>query len=406
MQLKYFTIQLLGAIIVILALSIYYSKTESSPGDVMAFEGPGVSMPMRGLGLTIYNKAKALPGYTLFPVAGSEHVYLLNMEGNVVHSWPVDATRARLLPNCNLLVVHGSKFGAHDKKWRTYRNLVREYDWNGNVVWSYKAEQAAHHDINLLPNGNVLFPIKSPLARAQTEKMKDPVRRNLKIRSDTILEVTREGEVAWSWAAHEHLDLDDCGVADCYRNNSSEAGELFPIVDWTHMNTTRVLPENKWYDNGDKRFKPGNVVTFLRTWWTAMIIDKSTKKVVWDYSGDYRGGLGGGHEPQMIEKGYPGEGNILLLDNGSRNHKDESFILEIDPLTKQPVWIYDVGKEFFTEAAGSVQRLRNGNTFIAEDNNARAFEVTPEKEIVWEYRGEGSTNRSHKYDVGYCEKLR
>ena len=39
-----------------------------------------------------------------------------------------------------------------------------------------------------------------------------------------------------------------------------------------------------------------------------------------------------------------------------------------------------------TRAAGTVQRLPNGNTLIGESNRGRAFEVTPEGEVVWDYR--------------------
>ena len=42
---------------------------------------------------------------------------------------------------------------------------------------------------------------------------------------------------------------------------------------------------------------------------------------------------------------------------------------------------------FFSSYISSAQRLPNGNTMIVEGAYSRAFEVTPEKEIVWEYIG-------------------
>ena len=42
----------------------------------------------RKLGLTAHNPEKAFPGYTLYaPMFGDGTVYLLDMEGNTVHSW-------------------------------------------------------------------------------------------------------------------------------------------------------------------------------------------------------------------------------------------------------------------------------------------------------------------------------
>ena len=52
------------------------------------------------------------------------------------------------------------------------------------------------------------------------------------------------------------------------------------------------------------------------------------------------------------------------------------------------VWEYHSPdpSSFFTHARGSAQRLTNGNTLIGESNSGRGFEVTPEGEIVWDYR--------------------
>lgn len=51
---------------------------------------------------------------------------------------------------------------------------------------------------------------------------------------------------------------------------------------------------------------------------------------------------------------------------------------------------------FFSEACGSVARMPNRNTLITESNGGRAFEVTPDKQIVWEFLNphrSGSKNR-------------
>ena len=37
---------------------------------------------------------------------------------------------------------------------------VEEYDWNGNLIWGFNFSTATymqHHDIRMLPNGNVLM---------------------------------------------------------------------------------------------------------------------------------------------------------------------------------------------------------------------------------------------------------
>ncbi|MEZ4754724.1 MAG: arylsulfotransferase family protein [Bdellovibrionota bacterium] len=346
-------------------------------------------------------KAQAFAGLTLYPEAGTGKVHLISMQGQSIHQWKVDAMRARLLKNCNLLVIHGTKWGMDREPWRSLRKKVREYDWSGNVVWEYEAPEAAHHDIHRLDNGNTLFLYKTLIPEAQRLTLKDPIWRQSNVRSDAILEVSPAGEVAWQWFAHDYLDPNKCGERGCPELKKAKLNEK--EVDWTHLNTASPLPENKHYDAGDQRFKPGNILILPRNWWMTLLIDKQSGKVVWDYSGDYKGGLSGGHEAQMIAKDLPGEGNILIFDNG-RSSK-QSYALEINPITKEVVWVYDAGQDFFSEAAGSLQRLPNGNTLLSEDTKGRVLEVSPEGEIVWQYQGEFRSARAQRYAYDYCPKL-
>jgi len=215
--------------------------------------------------------------------------------------------------------------------------------------------------------------------------------------------VNRDGDVVWEWHAYEHLDLNH------YRILASPEWHGGPynstICDWTHCNPVQAIPENKWYDKGDQRFKPGNVMISPRGLDTVYLIDRDTKKVVWEYTGDYFGGLSGQHEPYMIQKGYPGEGNVLIFDNGASPWKDlghagKSYVLEVNPITKEVVWVYDKGLDFHATYTASAQRLPNGNTLICESAGKRVFEVTPDKETVWEYV-EG-TPRSYRYSYDHC----
>ena len=111
-----------------------------------------------------------------------------------------------------------------------------------------------------------------------------------------IYEVAPDKTIVWEWHAHRHLDL-------------NRFSSVTPEGDWLHMNSIAPLPENKWYDAGDQRFR-----------------------------------LAHGHEPEMIEKGLPGAGNIIMFDNGlfprHRTHSGQSFIIELNPVTEEIVWEY------------------------------------------------------------------
>ena len=366
--------------------------------------------PVSRAKLKTFNQSKSWAGYTLYPISGPDEIHLLNHRAEIVHRWTnLDADRARLLPNGNIVVLHGSKNRLKVSPWKELRNRVSEYDWDGKLVWSYTSPYVIHHDLQRFENGNTLLILKVPVPKEYLAKISDPLRKTVELKSDRIIEINQKGEEVWHWNAWEHIDLNECGVRACPGKHTEQARGKFDVddfKDWTHLNTISVIPENKWFDEGDKRFKPGNVIVMPRNFWTIYILDRDSGKIVWEYTGDYKGGLAGGHEPSMIAKGLPGAGNIIVLDNASTEERGgASAILEINPQTKKTVWVYDAGQEFFTRARGSVQRLPNGNTLISEDRRGRVFEVTPEKEVVWDYPGDILIVRAHRYAPDYSDSF-
>ncbi|MBI4283286.1 MAG: thioredoxin, partial [Chloroflexi bacterium] len=113
----------------------------------------------------------------------------------------------------------------------------------------------------------------------------------------------------------------------------------------------------------------------------------------------------------MIPRGLPGEGNILVYDNGGwagygapnegspTGHRaalrDYTRVIEFDPITLAIVWQYpatiagpsgmQARYSVYSPLMSSAQRLVNGNTLISEGNSARIFEVTREGKVVWEF---------------------
>ena len=113
----------------------------------------------------------------------------------------------------------------------------------------------------------------------------------------------------------------------------------------------------------------------------------------------------------MIPKGLPGEGNLLVFDNGgwggygvpnpgSKNGtknalRDYSRVLEFNQITLEVVWkltpkelghaIPTDASKFYSPYVSSAQRLPNGNTLVTEGSDGRIIEVTAEHEIVWEW---------------------
>lgn len=345
----------------------------------------------------ILNKPdKTATGNILLAVSGNEEVLLIDQNSKILHKWQIDAERARLLPNGNILVIMGSKWGEKKEPWMTYKDTLLELNPDNHVIWEYQATDDLHHDFNILPNNNLLLLKKEILSQSLRKPEYQDNNRWDSIRSDTIFEINRNKEVLWEWQSSKHLDINTCGRRPCifHKKDKSERKNIRP-QDWTHLNTANFLPENKWYQQGHSEFKPGNIITIPRNFWEAIIIDKASGKVVWRYGEDSTGGLIFGHEAQMITAELPGAGNVLIFDNGGKQ-RQYSIIKEINPITKEIVWSYSDPKNFFSPSGGSMQRLENGNTFISGDNGGNIFEVTATGEIVWQIKSNLRINRARK----------
>jgi outer membrane protein assembly factor BamB len=372
-------------------------------------------------GTTIFNPEKAQPNVFIMTV-GEDHISIVDRNGNEYHRWTIPSgysnVRARLDSKGNLLVGAAQQdMSARDTWALAHPASIAEYTWDGKKLWEYNVPEGLewHNEVQKLKNGNIIFPAYTVIPEEYRAKIKNVElpwgtfkREGIKMRGDVVMEVNpKTGKTVWEWKTWEHLDL-------------NKFSPMTPTNDWTHMNAIQELPANKWYDAGDKRFQPGNLLVNPRNLDEMYIINKKTGQVVWTGSHSYKFGLAHCHEPMMIAKGLPGEGNILFLDNGlfakNRDRVGQSLLGELNPVTGELVWQYETqgysNMHFFTKTMGSEERLPNGNTFISEDNAGRLFEVTydpknPEGgEIVWEYMLPTISQRSHIYPADFCPQFK
>ena len=110
------------------------------------------------------------------------------------------------------------------------------------------------------------------------------------------------------------------------------------------------------------------------------------------------------HDAHWILAGLPGEGHVLVFNNGiGRPDGDYSSADEIIlPVNAEgqferkagaafgpeaAAWSYSAPNEteFFAKFMGGSQRLPNGDTLVSTGDGGVIFEVTPDKKIVWSY---------------------
>ncbi len=392
-------------------------------------------------GVTIYNPEKCWSGYTIFQAA-ERGALLIDMNGNEVRMWEgLQGFPNKMLPGGYVMGSLGErnpKYGLQDQT-----DLV-QVDWDGNIVWKFdKAEYIEdpgeepqwmarqHHDYQR--EGNTVgyyVPGSDPKTNSGNtlilahKNVHVPAISDKMLLDDVIYEVDWDGDIVWEWKVSDHfeeLGFDAIARNLMYRdpNYYTGFGNSHIAGDWVHTNSMSVLGPNKWYDAGDKRFHPDNIIIDCRDANIILIIEKATGNIVWkigpyfDQTPELRklGWIIGQHHAHMIPRGLPGEGNILIYDNGGWAGyyapnpgsptgirgalRDYSRVLEIDPATLEIVWQMtpkEAGylmpldaNRFYSPFISGMQRLPNGNTMITEGSHGRIFEVTPEHELVWEY---------------------
>lgn len=389
-------------------------------------------------GTTIYDPDKCWNGYTIFQ-ARELGAALIDMNGNLVQLWEgLQGFPNSILPGGFVMGSTGERSLKHG--FQDQVDLV-QVDWEGNILWKFNKYEyiedpgedgqwmaRQHHDFQRegCPVGYYVPGMEPQVDKGNTlivchKNLRNPLISDKLLLDDAIIEVNWDGEIIWEWICSEHFE--EMGFSEAAKNILSRNPSMRPsgrgMGSWMHMNSMSLLGPNRWYDKGDKRFHPDNIIWDGRQTNLIAITEKRTGKIVWKLGPDYDqtpefselGWIIGQHHAHMIPKGLPGEGNILVFDNGGwagygapnpgsptgHNNalRDYSRVLELDPRSLKIVWQFsalEAGFEsptnrykFYSPFISSAQRMPNGNTLITEGSDGRIIEVTPDHKIVWEY---------------------
>ncbi len=369
------------------------------------------------------NDPKAFVGYTLFAPKHNTTTYLIDNQGRVVNSWESEYEPGQsvyLLPNGNLLHCCFTRNKGFTRGGEGGR--LEEFDWNGKLVWefSYSSDEyLSHHDIQPLPNGNILVLAVEKKSYEQCVAA-GFTPRNLRDRQlfpEHIIEVQptrpKGGKIVWEWHVWDHLIQDNDRTKANYGRPADHPGRIDVDCNgrgapafWNHANSIAYSA------------KLDQIVLSARGCNEIWVIDhNTTTKEAAGRGGDllYRWGnpaaYGRGtsrdrqlfqqHDAQWIPAGYPGAGNILIFNNGL--DRGYSTVVEIKPPVDnrgryaladgaaygpaRPAWEYKAAnpRDFYSSEISGAHRLPNGNTLICAGVHGKFFEVTREGETVWEY---------------------
>ncbi len=368
-------------------------------------------------------EAGLINGQILFAPYYGTTTYLIDSTGAINHTWSSSYrpfTEAYWLGNGTILRPIISGGGG-----------IQKILWNGTLAWDYRytvSGCSCHHDIKCLPNGNVLMIVwvtKSRTEAIAAGRNPDTIEGNT-FTPDKIIEVqptgTTSGTVVWEWHVWDHLIQD----FDSSKENYGVVGDHPELIDvnfgdpfvgdWLHTNSVDYNPE---FDQ-----ILIDVHNFNEVW----VIDHST--TIEEAAGHTGGNSGKGgdllyrwgnpeaydagaagdqklffqHDASWIKPGLPGEGHILVFNNGNNRPGGQySSVDEFAPPVDangeyylEPgsafgptdyTWSYTANppNSFYSQVFGGAQRLMDGNTLICNGIPGKFLEVTPDKITVWQY---------------------
>lgn len=324
---------------------------------------------LEGAGLRSHLLDRAYQGYTYFSAGHAPVGLLMDMEGRILHEWrallpSVEYPRHRfwrrmyVYPNGDALAIFEGKGGG-----------ILKVDRDSNLLWSLSND--AHHDLEVMEDGRIYV-------LTREVRMVEDIHPERPIIAEAVTLLDADGS-----------QLDRWSILDAFRGTEWEGelrwrepesgfeGDLF------HTNTLEVL--DGAHAHRHPAFAEGNFLLSFRHTSGIAILDPVERKIIWNRKGPWDGQ----HQPTFLPNG-----NILLLSN-NRSTEGPSTVIEYDPVADAIVWQYEgvPGAEpFYTEHAGSVSQLPNGNVLVSLSFQGRAVELTRDKQIVWEYVAPFSKN--------------
>lgn len=314
--------------------------------------------------VVIYDKDRAYNGLNLYTSGHAQEAVLIDMTGKILHKWnhdywkvwpdykPPEYIRSTGHQNWRRVYLYenGDLIALHDGIG------IIKLDKDSNLLWSFRG--GCHHDLFIAENGDIYVLTREAkiIPRIHPDKL---------VLEPTLTVLDHNGK------PKQTISILECFEKSRYApllNSIPEYGDIF------HINTIELLDGR--IAEQIPAFKKGTLLISIWTMNAIAVVDPNALDITWAMSGMWLRQ----HQPTVLDNG-----NLLIFDN--RGHKGESQIIEFDPSTREEAWSYrgDEDNKFFTSFCGSSERLPNGNTLITETNNGRAFEVTRDKEIVWEY---------------------
>jgi hypothetical protein len=198
-----------------------------------------ITLKRREVGFRGYDSARAFPGFTLFTPLAGKTVYLVDLQGTIVHTWQMPYPPG----NYGYLTERGTLFyngnipnDSYVGRSPYHAGAALEMDWSGRILWEVR-QPDHHHDGRRLQNGHILLVCATELPADLVSRVRGGLAGSEyeggKMNGDYLTELTTDGEVVWEWRAWEHLDPAQDAITAVQD----------PRDEWTHTNSVVEMPD-------------------------------------------------------------------------------------------------------------------------------------------------------------------
>jgi hypothetical protein len=315
------------------------------------------------LSVVLHDKKRAFAGVNLIVSGHAPEASLMDMDGATLHEWSFDPEslwsagetvvdpgflgfwrRAHVFPNGDLLAIFDGI------------GMIK-LDRDSKLLWANPGNY--HHDLFVARDTRIFTLSRHERAEHDQLPLEGP------IQEDFVSILTEGGD-----------EQRRISVLDCFLNSdyASVLAGARKQGDLLHVNTIELMDGR--FAARHPMFAAGNALVSIPTLNTIAMLDLEREQVVWALGGLWKFQ----HQPTVLD-----DGRILVFDN--LGYRGASKVVELDPLTQEVTWAYRGSDQrpFRSHFLGSSQRVANGNTLITESTAGRAFEVTRERELVWDF---------------------
>lgn len=379
------------------------------------------------------NAPGSYTGYNLFAPLTNKTTYLIDNCGKYIQSWTSSYTPG----NSVYLLEDGTLLRTGNTNNSSFSNtggsggIIERFDWDGTLLWSYQvseANQLQHHDIEYLPNGNILAIVwEKKTSTEATDAGRNPSYLGTELWSEKIIEIqpvsTNQANIVWEWHVWDHLVQDYSSSKNNY-GSVSDQPELINLnytsgnaqnSDWLHINAVDYNPQLNQIVLSNHNFSEIWIIDHSTT--TAEAASHSGGNsgkggdLLYRWGNPQAYGTGSSadkklysqHDAHWIETGSDSS-KIMIFNNGVNRPGGSYSTVNIitPPVNGSGIYTLNSGQafgpqsfdweykatsptDFYSQSISGAQHLPNEHTLICEGQTGHFFEVDNSGNIYWDY---------------------